>query len=78
MVGEVSTPTTSLSQSMQGLPSMEVESDVGAILDEQMHGCTMGLQSERDEERERERERERENGITARSSESLDVPLAVT
>ena len=37
-----------------------------------MHGCTMGSQSERDEERERE------NGITARSSESLDVPLAVT
>ena len=71
-MGEVSAPTTSLSQSMQGLPSMEVESDVGGILDEKMHGCTMGLQSERDEERERE------NGITARSSESLDVPLAVT
>ena len=26
----------------------------------------------------KERERERMNGITARSSESLDVPLAVT
>ena len=55
VMGEVSAPTTSLSQSMQGLPSMEVESDVGGILDEKMHGCTMGLQSERDEERERER-----------------------
>ena len=55
-MGEVSAPTTSLSQSMQGLPSMEVESNVGGILDEKMHGCTMGSQSERDEERERERE----------------------
>ena len=30
---------------------MEVESDVGG-----MHGCIMGLRSERDEERKRERE----------------------